>query len=35
MIGLSGGGWSTTVAAALDPRIGLSLPVAGSVHLLV
>jgi hypothetical protein len=31
MIGLSGGGWSTTVASALDPRIGLSIPVAGSI----
>ena len=31
MIGLSGGGWTTTVAAALDARIGLSIPVAGSI----
>ena len=31
MAGLSGGGWTTHVAAALDTRIGLSLPVAGSV----
>ena len=31
MVGLSGGGWSTTVASALDKRIGLSFPVAGSV----
>ena len=31
MGGLSGGGWSTTLAAAIDPRIGLSMPVAGSV----
>jgi hypothetical protein len=31
MGGLSGGGWTTTVAAAIDPRIGLSFPVAGSV----
>jgi len=30
-MGLSGGGWTTTLAAALDPRIQLSLPVAGSV----
>ncbi|MEX0907378.1 MAG: hypothetical protein WD054_03530 [Gemmatimonadota bacterium] len=30
MIGLSGGGWTTTLAAALDPRIRLSIPVAGS-----
>jgi|EP01047_Picozoa_sp_COSAG01_P051541 hypothetical protein len=31
MVGLSGGGWSTTLASALDKRIGLSFPVAGSV----
>jgi hypothetical protein len=31
MIGLSGGGWTTTLAAAVDPRIKLSFPVAGSV----
>lgn len=31
MGGLSGGGWSTTLAAAIDPRIGLSMPVAGSM----
>ena len=31
MIGLSGGGWTTTVAAAIDPRVGLSIPVAGSL----
>ena len=30
MIGLSGGGWTTTLAAALDPRIAQSFPVAGS-----
>ena len=30
-MGLSGGGWTTTMAAALDPRIELSLPVAGSI----
>ena len=30
MVGLSGGGWTTTVYAALDPRIKLSVPVAGS-----
>ena len=30
MVGLSGGGWTTTVAAAVDPRIKLSVPVAGS-----
>ena len=33
MVGLSGGGWSTTVASALDKRIGLSFPVAGSLPL--
>jgi len=31
MIGLSGGGWSTTLAAALDVRIELSFPVAGGL----
>lgn len=31
MAGLSGGGWSTTVASAMDPRIKLSFPVAGSI----
>ena len=31
MVGLSGGGWTTTVAAAIDPRIDLSIPVAGSL----
>jgi hypothetical protein len=31
MFGLSGGGWSTTIAAAVDSRITLSIPVAGSV----
>jgi hypothetical protein len=30
MIGISGGGWSTVVYAALDPRINASYPVAGS-----
>ena len=30
MVGLSGGGWTTTLAAALDPRISHSFPVAGS-----
>ena len=30
MVGLSGGGWTTTLYAALDPRIGLSFPVAGT-----
>ena len=31
MIGLSGGGWTTTVYAAIDPRVVLSFPVAGSL----
>jgi hypothetical protein len=31
MTGLSGGGWTTTVYAALDPRVRRSFPVAGSV----
>jgi hypothetical protein len=31
MAGLSGGGWTTMMAAALDERIALSLPVAGSL----
>jgi hypothetical protein len=31
MIGLSGGGWTTTVYSAVDPRIQKSFPVAGSV----
>ena len=30
MVGLSGGGWTTTLAAALDPRIERSYPVAGT-----
>ena len=30
MIGLSGGGWTTTLAAAVDTRIRYSFPVAGS-----
>jgi hypothetical protein len=33
MIGLSGGGWSTHLAAAVDPRIDVSRPVAGSLPL--
>src|SRR4051794_4575344 len=33
MVGLSGGGWATTLAAALDPRISRSFPVAGSLPL--
>ncbi|MDN3353672.1 hypothetical protein [Actinomadura sp. DC4] len=31
MIGLSGGGWTTTVYAAIDPRITRSYPAAGSL----
>jgi ABC-type proline/glycine betaine transport system ATPase subunit len=31
LMGLSGGGWSTTIAAAVDPRIQLSMPTAGSI----
>ena len=31
MMGLSGGGWTTTLYAALDPRIKFSFPVAGSI----
>jgi hypothetical protein len=31
MIGLSGGGWTTTVCAAIDPRITHSYPAAGSL----
>jgi hypothetical protein len=31
MMGLSGGGWTTTLLGALDHRIALSMPVAGSV----
>jgi hypothetical protein len=30
MLGLSGGGWTTTLAAAIDPRIEVSFPTAGS-----
>ncbi len=30
MIGISGGGWTTTLSAAIDPRIACSYPVAGS-----
>ncbi len=33
MVGLSGGGWTTTVYAALDPAIRASFPVAGAVPL--
>jgi hypothetical protein len=31
MIGISGGGWTTTLCAAIDPRISFSFPVAGSL----
>jgi hypothetical protein len=31
MVGLSGGGWTTTLYAALDPRIAHSYPVAGTL----
>ncbi len=30
-IGLSGGGWTTTLYAAIDPRVRLSFPVAGTL----
>ncbi len=33
MTGLSGGGWTTTVYAAIDPTIRCSFPVAGSIPL--
>jgi len=33
MVGLSGGGWTTTVYAAIDPTIKLSIPVAGTIPL--
>jgi hypothetical protein len=35
MFGLSGGGWTTTLVSALDTRIKLSIPVAGSSPLYV
>jgi hypothetical protein len=31
MVGLSGGGWTTTLYAAIDPRVKTSIPIAGSV----
>src|SRR5262249_31490905 len=31
MIGISGGGWTTTLSAALDPRIRVTFPVAGTL----
>jgi hypothetical protein len=33
MVGFSGGGWTATVYAAIDPRITMSFPVAGSLPL--
>jgi hypothetical protein len=33
MVGLSGGGWTATVSAAIDPRIGRAFDVAGSLPL--
>ena len=33
MIGLSGGGWTTTIYAAIDPTIRYSFPVAGTIPL--
>jgi len=33
MTGLSGGGWTTTIYAAVDPRISCSFPVAGTIPL--
>jgi len=33
MVGISGGGWTTTIAAAVDVRIAKSFPVAGSYPL--
>ena len=33
MIGLSGGGWTTTLYAAIDPQVRLSVPVAGTLPL--
>jgi hypothetical protein len=33
MAGLSGGGWTTTVYAAVDPRIANSFPIAGTMPL--
>ncbi len=31
MVGISGGGWTTTLAAAIDPRITVTAPTAGSL----
>ena len=33
MTGKSGGGWTTTLSAAIDPRIAFSFPIAGSIPL--
>lgn len=33
MVGLSGGGWTTSVYAAIDPRVRISFQVAGSIPL--
>lgn len=33
MVGLSGGGWTTTLCAAIDTRIRMSFPVAGTIPL--
>jgi hypothetical protein len=33
MVGLSGGGWTTTLYAAIDPQIRSSFPVAGTIPL--
>ncbi len=33
MIGLSGGGWTTTIYAAIDPTVRCSFPVAGTIPL--
>lgn len=33
MVGLSGGGWTTTIYAAIDPTIQFSFPVAGTIPL--
>src|SRR5439155_16801794 len=33
MTGLSGGGWATTIYAAIDPTIRCSFPVAGTIPL--
>ncbi len=35
MVGVSGGGWTTTIAAAVDERINHSFPVAGSYPMFV